>query len=164
MKIHYEIEKEEKDREKFFLEIKKNPKSSMFLDIFDKAHLIEAIADNLKIGEKVILKIDEESEDYPQILKNSPPRFIIQKSVEGEYISLNDYFGKFDKKGFELLLKKEKNDYILEIKKLKEEKLDLKLKLDRDKTIDLRLLSQDKTRKDKVYFGVKSYYYVRKEE
>jgi len=158
------MEKEQKNKENILAQIRKNPKSSVFIDLFDKAGIIGEIANSLKIGEKIIFKIDEESDDYPNILKDSPPRLIIQNDVEEEKIPLADYLEKLDTKGYEISLKKEKNDYFLSIKKTKEEKLDLKLKIDRDRTIDLKFLSADKSKKDKVFFGVKSYYYVRKME
>lgn len=162
MKIHYQLEEERESKEKIISEIKNNTKKNIFLDIFDKAAFIESVANGLKKGEKIAIKIDEESDDYPNILKNSPPRLIIQEKVEGEKILLSDYLKRVNEKSFEISLNKEKNDYILYIKKTSDEKLDLKLKLDSDKTIDLSLLSSDRNKNDKTYFGVRSYYYTKK--
>jgi hypothetical protein len=163
MKIYEEIEKEGNNKEAILLDIKKSPKSGIFLNIFDKARFIELISDNLKKGEKIILKIDEDNDEY-NLLKTSLPRFIIQNNIESDPIPLIDYLKKFEKSGFEISVKKEKNDYILKIKKIKDEKLDLRLKLDTDRTIDLKLLNSDRDKKDKVFFGVRSYYYVKKTE
>lgn len=154
MKIHYQIEKEKESKEKIISEIKNNPKKNTFLLVIDKAAIIEGIYASLEKGREITIKIDEESEDYPNILKKIPPRFVLQ---ENGIIDFTFYLKKF---GFDLF--KEKGEYFLKIKKKNEETIDLKLKLDTDKTVDLRLLSPDRNKNDKMFFGIRSYYYTKK--
>lgn len=160
MKIYNDLAKENNASEKIIIEIKKNSKTNnIFLNLFDKATFIEKIYESLEKGKSFTFKIDENTSDYPNFLQNSDlPRFVIQKQ-NGTYelIPLQKYLEKFS----ELTLEKKGNEYFLTIKKTND-KLDLGLKLDKDKTIDLKWISEDKKKTDTIYFGIRSYYYVRK--
>lgn len=140
-------------------EIKKTPNKNIFLEVFDKAEFIENISNSLKKGEKIRIKIDEKTKDYPNILNTDLPRFIIQKDLEKEQMSVIEHLKNME--GFIFNINKKGNDYFLEIHRTLDIKLNLKLKIDSDKTIDLNLLT-DKKGKDNIFFGIKSYYYIRK--
>jgi len=152
MKLFKEIE-DEKKRFSKLLEDAKNQKFSL-INIFDKISFIESLYNSLSIGKKLTIKIDEISDDYPNFLSNnSPPRLIIQED-ENKIVPLTDYLKKFK----DLSVEKKENEYFLTITKSSQEPLDLSLKIDHDKTIDLKLLI-----KDKSLIGVKSCYYIKKE-
>lgn len=155
MKIYKDLEKEQNEIDKILIDIKKNSKSNVFLDIFDKAYFIEKLYDLMQKNESIIFKIDEETKDYPNFLLTNLPRFIVQ--TDSEKINFEDYIKKFN----ELKLEKKGNEYFLTISK-KNDKIDLNLKVDKDKTLSLSLISEDKSKKDKVYFGVRSYFYIKK--
>lgn len=155
MKIYKDLEKEKNEIDKILIDIKKNSKSNIFLDIFDKSLFIEKLYDLMQKNESITFKIDEETKDYPNFLLTNLPRFIVQ--TDSEKISFEDFIKKFN----ELKLEKKGNEYFLTISK-KDDSLDLKLKIDKDKTLSLNLISEDKQKKDKVYFGVRSYFYVKK--
>jgi hypothetical protein len=68
----------------YLTDIKKNPNKNIFLDIYDKSMFLEKISNSLKKGEKIKFKIDEKTSEYPNILSDEIPRFIIQKDIEKE--------------------------------------------------------------------------------
>ena len=148
MKIYHELLKERENEEKTI-------KTNDIIHIIDKLYFIEKIHSSMKKGESKTIKIDEENNDYPNFLKTDLPRLIIQN--DDEKINFSDFIKKFN----ELKLEKKKNDYFLTIKK-QNDSLNFNVKVDKDKTIDLKFISENKNKKDNTYFGIKTYYYTKK--
>lgn len=140
MRIDYILKKEDYENLARLAISKKE--SFSIINIFNKARFIETLWDSMILNTKVNIIIDEISKTgYNIIDKNS--MFVIKEK------NLFDFFNSFD--GFEVKVKKEK--IILEITKVSSDKLSLCLKLDRDRTIDLKML-------DDTFSGVRSYYRI----
>ena len=155
MMIDFNLQEEKEQFPKLLKEaISKGQKFSL-INIFDKAGFIEELWGLLETNKKVSITLDEDDSNYPNILQDKPPRFVIYD--DKNKVSLSNHFAEIRKKGFDITLDYNKNEYILTLHKNNDESLNLGLKLDRDRTIDLAFLS-DRTGKDKVFFGVKSFY------
>lgn len=155
MKIYQQLANEKKNEEQLIIDILKN--KITLIDVFDKLYFIEKIHFSMKKGEFKTIKIDEENKNYPNFLKNDLPRITIQN--DDQKIDFLEFIKKFS----ELKLEKKNDEYFLTIKK-QNDTLNFNLKVDKDKTIDLKWISENKTKKDNVYHGIKTYYYVKKNE
>ena len=155
MKIYLQLANERNNEEKILQDILKS--KLILIDVFDKLYFVEKIHSQMKKGESKTLKIDEETKNYPNFLKTDLPRIIIQN--DDEKIPFSEFIKKFS----ELKLEKKDDEYFLTIKK-QNDSLNFNLKVDKDKTIDLKWISDNKGKKDSIYSGIKTYYYIKKNE
>jgi len=154
MKIHYDMLKETKEQDRIVQDILKGKRS--LADVFDKAAFIEKIWEKAPVGKALTVKLDDEKKNYPEILLNfKPPRIIIQDN--GKTIPFEEYLKRFANDDYNMSVSFKNEEYFLTIKKTRDIKLDLKLKLDRDKTIDISKMFKD-------IKGIRTYYHVKKNE
>lgn len=153
MKIYYQLINEKNNEEQIVQDLLKNKIN--LIEIFDKLYFIEKIHSLMKQEETKTIKLDEENKNYPNFLKNDLPRIIIQN--DDQKINFSDFIKKFN----ELKIEKKNDEYFLTIKK-QNDILNFNLKVDKDKTIDLKWISDNKNKKDNIYHGIKTYYYTKK--
>jgi len=131
----------------------------------DKSKLLEEIWRVLKLNGMAFLHIDENvrerSPDWMH-LNAGTPRFVIYEN--GGLIKIGDYLNKFNRKGFEIELKKNKNRFLIFIKKTLNEKLDLKLNFDKISSMDLQKISYGDEHKKSwgVWWGTRSVFNVKR--
>ena len=154
MKIYYQLAEERKNEEKIIQGILKN--KITLLETFNKLYFVEKIHSSMKKGESKTIKIDEEKKEYPNFLKTDLPRTIIQD--DDTKIPFRDFLRKYP----EIILEKKNDEYFLKITK-QNDSLNFNLKVDKDKTIDLKWISDNKRGKDTIYHGIRTYYYIKKE-
>lgn len=154
IKIYYDLENERKLEKEIVEAILKGKKS--LIDVFDKAYFIEKLWENATIGKPLIIKFDEEKGNNSNIMSSfKPARMIINDN--SNIIPVQEYFKRFEKDDYNITVSFKNNEYLLTIKKTKDTKLDLKLKIDHDRTIELSKLIKDAK-------GIRTYYLIRKDE
>lgn len=114
--------------------------------IGDKAKLIEEFWRVLKPHGKAFLEVDSYKEIYPDFMQTNKetPRFLIYDGKK--LVKLSNYLKKFQKKGFNIKLKRENNGtakYLL-IEKNMSKPLKLGLKYEDDLSFDLTTFNSEK--------------------
>jgi len=123
----------------------------------DKAKLLEEFWRVLKLQGKAFLQIDYYKKYYPDFLQinKETPRFVIYEN--NKLVKLSSYLNKFRKKGFDIRLKKKKDQalrFVL-IKKNKTDSLKLGLKYDDDSLFNLTKFYKEKKKK-RIWRGTRS--------